>query len=127
MGVKGFSWILYSCILPLLFLLCLQTVFCPQLFTIHPALDPHIGWVILVQSRAPSIELKLWPFFAFHYGNILNISVVTDLFFLGEVPTMFFILSFNNDLKEYLAHGASPGVVVIFTCPFNWALRCLIR
>ena len=81
LGVKGFSWILYSSILPLLFLLCLQTVFCPLLFTIHPLLDPHIGWIILIQSMAPSIALEVWPFFAFHYDNMLNISVVTDLFF----------------------------------------------
>ena len=77
---------------------------------------------------APSIALPLVvAFFAFHYDSTLNISVVTDLFFLGEVPNMFFVLSFNNDLKEYWAPGVSPGVVVIFTCSFNWALRFLMR
>ena len=68
---------------------------------------------------APSVELKLWLFFAFYYDNILNISEVTDSFFLGKVPTMSLILSFSNDLKQYWAPRASPGVVVIFTCLFN--------
>ena len=121
-------------------------VFCPYYFccvykeyfvhscSLFTQLLIPIGWVILIQSMAPSIELKLWPFFASYYDNILNISKyydnilnISDLFFLGEVPTMFLILSFNNDLKEYWAPGASPGVVVIFTWLFNWALRCLIR
>ena len=97
------------------------------MFTIHQALDSLIGWVILIQSMAPSVELKLWPFFPFFYDNILNISEVTDSFFLGEVPAMSLILSLNNDLKEYWTPGACPGVVVIFTCLFNCALRCLIR